>query len=252
MTTRFAAVLVAALILVAACDLAGPAVDITGDWRLTGGTRAGEPIPLVVAAPITMRIDGDEIGGTAACNHYGGEVSINGNRITVGSLMVTEMACDPAVMESESAYLAAIAEVDRFERRGNALTLSGEAVELTYAFVPPTADASLTGPAWLLDGLIEGDAVSSTMGDPATLELRDDGTLTGGTGCRTFDGRYTASDDGVSVSDLVNTDQACPGLERQDEHVLEVIADGFSYEISGDRLTLTDGDLGLVYRLADG
>ncbi|HVM25283.1 MAG TPA: META domain-containing protein [Candidatus Limnocylindrales bacterium] len=254
MTTRIAAALTAAFFL-AACGLvngSGSDAGIDGEWRLSGGSHAGAPLPLVPAAPITMRLDGDEIGGTAACNHYGGNVDIGDGRIGIGSLAVTEMGCDGPVMESEAAYLAALAAVDRFERRGNSLTLSGEGVELTYAFVPPTPDAALIGPTWLLDGIIEGDAVSSTMGDPATLELHEDGTLSGTTGCRTFDGRYTVSDDGISVSQLANDDRACPGLEVQDEHVLDVIADGFAYEIAGDRLTLTAGDIGLVYRVTDG
>jgi heat shock protein HslJ len=253
MTIRIAAVLAAAVLLTA-CDLMGPIGQspLDGSWRLTGGTHSGDPIPLVDAAPITMTFDGSRVGGTAACNIYGGEVTVDGNAIRIGSLSMTEMGCDAPVMASEAAYLAALADVERFERRDDMLTFTGEGVELTYAFVPPTPDAALIGSTWLLDSLVEGEAVSSVMGEPATLELRDDGTLSGSTGCRTFDGGYTMSDGGVEVTDLVNDDRACPDLVRQDEHVLTVIGDGFAYEIDGERLTLTDGRIGLVYRLADG
>lgn len=254
MTTRIAAVLVAALLL-AGCDLAFPGGGSDGPdgtWRLTGGTHGGDPVPLIPAAPITMTLDGTQIGGKAACNQYGGDVQIDGATIRIGMLAVTEMGCDAPVMDSEALYLAALADVERFERIGEVLTFRGQGVELTYQLVPPTPDAALIGPTWLLDSLIERDAVSSVMGEPATLELHDDGTLSGSTGCRTFDGRFEVAEGAVEVTDLANDDRACPDLVHQDELVLRVIANGFSYVIDGNQLTLTDGSIGLGYRVADG
>jgi heat shock protein HslJ len=249
------AVLLAAALALSGCDSLEPgggggSSDLDGAWRLAGGTHGGDPIPLVDAAPITMTIEGAEIGGVAACNHYGGEILVDGQDVRIASVTMTEMGCDGPMMESESAYLAALGDVARFERANGTLTFSGEVVELTYELVPPTPDADMAGTAWRLDALVDGDAVSSTMGEPATLELRDDGTLSGHTGCRTFDGRYERDGGEVRVTDLVNDDRACPDLARQDEHVLSVIGDGFAYAIDGDRLILTDGDLGLVYLVA--
>lgn len=248
MSRRFAA-LVAAVLVLAACDLMSSVTesDLDGSWRLTGGVHGGDPIPLIDDAPITMTVDGSEIGGRSACNHYGGQLAVDGRSISLGAMTMTEMGCDGPIMESEAAYIAALADVERFDRSGEALTFTGEGVELTYDLVPPTPDAALVGTTWTLDSLVQGDAVSSTMGEPAILELREDGTLSGTTGCRTFQGRYERSDDAVSVTELINDDRACPDLVRQDEHVLAVIDDGFSLAIDGNRLTLTDGEIGLVY-----
>ena len=256
MTTRLAAVLAAALAIgLVGCDLVGPPADagLDGEWRLVGGVHHGDPVPIPDEAPITLTVDGADVGGRAACNQYGGTVSVDGDRITFGAMSMTEMGCDPAVMEAESTYVAALRDVERWARDGAVLTLTGEVVELTYEIVPPTADADLVETAWRLDGLVDGDAVSSTMGDqPATLELREDGTISGTTGCRTFDGRYELADGAVRVSDLVNDDRACPDLVAQDEHVLAVVGDGFAYAIDGDRLTLTAGRLGLLYLAGEG
>lgn len=254
MSIRIALALVAVLVATG-CDLplppAGSGGGPDGEWRLVGGAHDGGPVPIPADAPITMTIDRDEVGGRAACNTYGGEITLDGDRIGFGAMSMTEMGCDPAIMQAESAYLAALNEVERWNRQGENLTLTGEAVELTYELIPPTPDAPLVGTTWRLDGLVDGDAVSSTMGDPATLLLRDDGRLTGTTGCRTFEGRYELGDGTVRVTDLTNDDRACPGLETQDEHVLAVISERFDAVIEGDRLTLSDGRLGLLY-LADG
>lgn len=252
MTIRIAAALVAVL-AVGGCELLMPSAgesELDGEWTLVGGIHHGDPVPLPDEAPITMTVSGSEIGGRAACNTYGGEITLDGDRITIGAMSMTEMGCDPAIMEAESAYVAALADVERWSRAGETLTLSGETVELTYELVPPTPDAALVGTTWRLDGLVDGDAVSSTMGDPAILELRDDGALSGTTGCRTFDGRYELGDGTVRVTELINDDRACPDLVTQDEHVLAVIGDGFGYVIAGNQLTLSDGRFGLVY-LAD-
>ncbi len=247
------ATLVAAALLLAACDLLpsnGPAGELAGEWRLVGGAHHGEPIPIPADAPITMTIDGVEVSGRAACNLYDGDVTLDDERITFSAMSTTEMGCDQPVMDAESAYLAALADVERWARDGERLTLASDAVELAYDHVPPTPNAPLVGTTWRLDGLVDGDAVASTMGNPAMLELRDDGTLTGTTGCRAFDGRYEVDDEAVRVSDLVNDDRACGDLTGQDEHVLAVIGDGFDYAIAGEQLRLTAGRLGLVY-LAD-
>ena len=254
MTMRIAAALVAVLAL-AGCDLLVPPAgesELDGEWTLVGGVHGGDPLPLPDDAPITMTVDGSEIGGRAACNTYGGEIALDGDRITIGAMSMTEMGCQPAIMEAEAAYVAALADVERWSRADEALTLSGETVELTYELVPPTPNAALIGTPWRLDGLVDGDAVSSTMGEPARLELRDDGTLSGTTGCRTFDGTYQLEDGAVRVTELINDDRGCPDVASQDEHVLAVITDGFSYAIEGDQLVVSDGRLGLVYFADEG
>ncbi|MBW3612350.1 MAG: META domain-containing protein [Chloroflexi bacterium] len=254
MSIRLSLALVVVLVA-AGCDLslppAGNAGGPGGEWTLVDGTHRGNPLPIPAEAPITMTIDRGEVGGRAACNTYGGAVTLDGERIGFGAMSMTEMGCDPAVMEAESAYLTALDDVERWARQGERLTLTGEAVELTYELIPPTPDAALVGTAWRLDGLVDGEAVSSTMGDPATLLLRDDGHLTGTTGCRTFEGRYEIEGGVVRVTELTNEDRACPGLEAQDEHVLTVINERFDAVVEGDRLTLSDGRLGLLY-LAEG
>ena len=147
------------------------------DLAVDQGVDHGEAVPIVEPGSITMRVDGSEIGGRAACNIYGGTLDIDGNQITISALSMTEMACQEDLMASEAAYMAAIGGVDTAERTDDRLVLAGTDVELHYMLEPPIADASLAGTPWRLDSLITGEAVSSTMSDDATLELargRDD------------------------------------------------------------------------------
>lgn len=110
------------MVMLAACGIAslpgtGP-VDMTGEWRLQSGTVAGEPIPIVADAPITLRVAGSDVSGVSACNGYGGKLAVNGGAIRITDLMGTLMGCAGEVGESEAAYLQALPAVRRAERSG--------------------------------------------------------------------------------------------------------------------------------------
>jgi heat shock protein HslJ len=138
--------------LAAACGGSGGAGDPeaggdpTGSWVLRAGTHAGGEVPIVDGYDITLDVDDDRWGGTAACNSYGASVTIRGDRLEIDGLHATEMACmDAGVMDSEAAYLAAFGGVERFTEDDTGLTLHGDDILLEYE---PRPDAPAdTGPS---------------------------------------------------------------------------------------------------------
>lgn len=247
---------VAALgVLLAGCSLLPGAENaaLDGEWRLQAGTNQGAAIPIPAGSRITLTIDGADVGGSSACNRYGGTLEINGTTITISALSMTEMACQEDLMAAEAAYLAALPRATIAARDGDSLVLSGPQVELRFARLPPVPNADLVGPVWTLDSLISGQVVSSITGEPApTLQLRANGTLAAATGCRDLTGRYTVSGNRVAVTldpyDLVG---CVDPLGAQDTHVLKVVGalDGFTVAIQGSSMTMTAGDRGLGYRV---
>lgn len=245
---RIGSILVLATLLVA-CDWlpGGGAAAIEGEWRLERGTYDGQPIPLAADHPITLRIEGDQAGGSSGCNQYGGELRLDGWSISIGPVSMTEMACDEPIMAAEGMYVAALADVTTVEH-SRSLVLTGPDSELRYSIVVPEADAALVGTDWVLDTLISGEAASSVSGERATLTLDDRGRLVGTTGCRGFVAEYRADGASVTVTDLTVDDVVCTEeIARQDTAVLSVIEGGFQVAIEGRRLTLSAGDQGLGY-----
>jgi heat shock protein HslJ len=252
------------LILVAAilsgCSATSPSpstsggADPEGSWVLvSGSTDAGE-IPLVDDHPITLTIDGSTIGGTAACNGYGGRLEATAAGVEIRDLAWTAMACMPdEVMAAESAYTQSLSAVRAIRRDGQQLVLEGIGLELRFDPLPAPPTAELIGPIWLLDTLVDGDVATAPMGEPATLELRADGTFSGSTGCRPFDGQWVENGERLLATTFAMGDVVCPvELAGQDNHVVSVIGDGFMPSVDGGRLTLTDsGGLGLVYRSSE-
>ena len=258
---RVAGLLVAALLLTA-CG-AGPGsatplptepavpVDASGSWVLTSGSAGGRQIPIVAGTQITLTIEGQSVGGRSACNQYFGELTLIDGVVRIGGLGGTEMGCDEPVMASEAAYLGALAAVTGARMDGEALVLLGPDVELRFDRLeaPPTAD--IVGTDWVLEALVQGDAVASTIGEPATLVLHDDGTLEGSTGCRTLAGRYVVRADEIEFTEFAAEGECAGGPADQDSHIVDVLGDGFRAAVDGEQLTLTsDGARGLIYRVA--
>jgi heat shock protein HslJ len=242
------------ILVLSGCSLfaAGASASLDGEWQLHAGTNQGQAVPIVAGSRITLKVDGTQVGGTAACNQYGGKIHVSGTTISITELIQTEMAClDDRLMASESAYLGALPRVTAAGRNGDSLVLTGPEVELRFDRVAPVANAELVGTTWILDSLISGDAVSSTVGE-ATLELSDDGRISASTGCREVTGTYTMSEGQVLVMlDPYDMIGCVSPLGDQDSHVLNVLTNGFEASVDGNRLTLTARDKGLGYLAQD-
>jgi heat shock protein HslJ len=129
---------VALMVVLGACDMSSPVpsgagpVDVTGDWQMASGTVDGVVFAVVDDAPITLTVEGTQIGGRSACNHYGGEIVVEGERTRFSLTSMTEMACPEPAMAAEAAFSAALPRVVGAVREGDRLTLTGPGVELIF------------------------------------------------------------------------------------------------------------------------
>ena len=126
----------------------GATDDLDGSWRLARRRRRRRAAPLSAATPVTLAVDGREVSGRAACN--GTRLERDGDRLRLGQVMVTEMACPPAVMTLEQRYLSALGAVDAVAVGERRLVLTGADVRLEFD-LDPVRDADLVGTAWSLE-----------------------------------------------------------------------------------------------------
>ncbi|MEB3309845.1 MAG: META and DUF4377 domain-containing protein [Snowella sp.] len=81
-------------------------------WQLVS---MGQTKP-VTARPITVRFERNRIGGSAGCNRFMGNYSVQGNQLDIKSpLGTTRMACPGDTMKHESDFLQALAAANRYE-----------------------------------------------------------------------------------------------------------------------------------------
>jgi len=141
-------------------------LDVEGSWQLASGrTDAGE-VPILEDHPITLTLEGTQIGGRAACNSYGGRVVAGNGGLRLDSLSQTQMACEEPAMAAEFAYMTALGLVREIVRDGEELVARGEGVELRFASLPPPPTAELVDTTWVLETVFVGDVASAPLGSP--------------------------------------------------------------------------------------
>lgn len=269
MSPSFRSLLVALFLFTVGCGVDGESVSAVGDetvadvdavevdssllvgssWSLrSGGGPEGE-VALVDGWPITLTFDERTLGGTAACNGYGASYTIEGSQLLVDGFGKEEQGCAPLVQESESTYMAALEDVDVIDVDGDQLALSGPSTELIFGRNSSVDTGELIATLWLLEATIRDGVATAVEGDPATLRLNPDGSLTGGTGCRSLAGRYVVFGNEVQFPEF-SADGDCPSvMYDQDGKVVGVLGDGFVPVIEDGVLTLSSaGKEGLRYR----
>jgi heat shock protein HslJ len=244
--------LFAGVLALAACgtDAASDGPDVTGEWQLASGAALGADLPFPPGTTATLALSGGEANGTAFCNRFFASYEFDGSSFSFGDIGSTEMGCEPDMMAAESTYLASLDSVDTAVLDGADLLLTGAGVELRFSRVVAVPDSPLAGTRWVLDTLVDGETASSVLGD-AQLELATDGTLSASTGCRTIGGAWSSDGETLVVDAAYDTFGCPPPADRQDVHVLGVLAARPVATVDGDRLTLTSPDgRGLGYRAA--
>ncbi len=137
---RRASILAVIVVAVTACS--GSAERLVGPtWVLDPWSIARLGIEVPAGTIVDLRFDGTELGGTSACNHYGGSYEAGSGSVRLGGISVTTRACeDASLMELESAYLKAFTEVDGWRIQDGeggrpSLKLTGGGFELRYTAV---------------------------------------------------------------------------------------------------------------------
>ena len=97
------------------------------EWKLVSYGTPGQETALPADSEITLTFDQEgRAGGSAGCNSYGGEYQVDGQKIAILNVASTLMACDnPLIMQTESAYLAALGSAETFQ-------LSSDQLEINY------------------------------------------------------------------------------------------------------------------------
>ncbi len=193
-----------------------------------------------VTGEITLQFDEEQVSGIASCNNYFGQYTLEGEKITLGPVGSTMMAC--LEMEDEAAYLKALSEVKelRFENE-QLILLDGEGKgNLVFQAMQ---HASLAGTKWTLTGWNTGTAISSVVIDTEiSLEMRD-GQVSGTAGCNHYFADYEAIDASLKFGVIASTEMYCmdpEGVMEQEVGYLEALRQIDSFEIYGDMLTLSD------------
>jgi len=105
-----------------ACDMAAVNQAANKEWTLT--TLNGKKVDVV--NPPTMKFARGKLTIFGGINQLSGSYALVGDSVTMGQLVSTKMAGDPALMELESSFAKALASVDGYHVSGNLLEVSSK------------------------------------------------------------------------------------------------------------------------------
>ena len=123
--------LVFGTVALAACSGRSGSLEDTLWQMMSYRDTGGEMIQTLPDIKTTAEFKDGSISGKAACNTYNGSYQVNGDRISLGPLMSTMMACEPAAMDQETGYLTALDSADIFEVKGETLKIFNPGVEIS-------------------------------------------------------------------------------------------------------------------------
>jgi heat shock protein HslJ len=128
----FAASLLLALTACALPGAPGAAPLVGSEWRLEdlGGRGVLDRVQATLAFPEAGRV-----AGNSSCNRFFGSYTLMQDRIALGQLAGTRMACAPAVDEQETRYLDALQRAQRLEVRGTTMLMQVQGLDKPLRFV---------------------------------------------------------------------------------------------------------------------
>lgn len=221
----------------------------SGEYVVTAATVDGSRHAFVEGSEVRITFDDGKLGIRAGCNHLFGDYALKDGVLTAGPIGGTEMGCAEPLMAQDAWLAAFFAEEVTIGQDPVTLTSKDTVLTLTpRARVHP--DRELRGVSWVLDGVVEGESVSSVPAGPdvvLTFASKDAGV----TGlCNGFGADVTAVDDAITWMPHMRTLMACADDARNalDTTVASVLTGRTTYTIKEDNLTVTRGDRGLTFR----
>lgn len=226
-------------------------------WRLASYVNAqAETVEAAAHSPAVVTFEDGSASGTSGCNSFFGSYTLSGDRITMGEMGSTLMACEEALMQQEQDFLAALAGAATYAVQGESLQLFDAAGSVVATFavqVAPESAATLTGLKWSATALGGAGVVSSFIaGTEVTANFGDDGSLQGNAGCNNYTASYTVEGSALTVGPATTTRLLCnapEGIMEQEEQYLSALEAANAYRIEGDTLELLDtkGDMVLAF-----
>ena len=111
-----------AMVIFNACSTTN--TSLTGEWKLVSYEDAAAPTPALPGVDTSISFEEGQFGGTVGCNSFGGDYTLSGDQLSIGSVISTMMFCDQTSAQ-ESAVLAILSDKTMtVSYSGNLLTLS--------------------------------------------------------------------------------------------------------------------------------
>lgn len=219
---------------------------VGSQWRLNQYlNESGELQVTNVDTVIDAQFADGKLSGGGGCNRYFGNYTLGPNNQLLfdGPIGSTQMACAQQIASQEQRYLALLADVYRWEIKGDRLLLlnnQGQPVLQYRAELPLTLVNSHWQAAGINNG--RGGVVSSAITTQVNAAFVDN-KISGSSGCNRYSASYETSDSQITIGPVMTTRRQCDqpeGIMTQEQEFLQALAVTTQYKLTADKLELRD------------
>ncbi len=211
-------------------------------WRLTGMPGKDAAALAALPRPVRVRFERGRVTGSSGCNNVMGGYTLDGNRLTLGPLAGSMMACPEPGMSIENAFKAAFAGTLRYSIKGDRLSLTSEA-GATLSFEKEPAPR-LEGVTWDATGFNNGrQAVVSLVTGTRIAFAFADGAIAGSSGCNDFRAPYTAEPGRITIGPVSTSSRTCgEDVMKQEREFQAALKSAVKWAVEGGELDMHRGD----------
>ena len=176
-------------------------------WRVTALPGATLPGGSARNA-LTARFEGGRVSGFSGCNQFTGSYTVDRDKLVLGPLAGTMMACPGTAMGVEQAFHKAFTGAFSVAVDGEGMTLTPANGE-PLRFVREAA-VGLDGTKWEVTGYNNGRqaVVGPKLGTQLNIGFKG-GKVQGFAGCNRFHGPYKMEGNALSIGPLASTRKMC-------------------------------------------
>jgi len=248
--SRLLAAVAVVLLLAAACgDDDDPVSSVASDDASRGTPLEGTTWVLSADAPlgvaleaiaVTAQFQDGRLSGHSGCNRYTASYTLDGDSLSIGpDIGGTSMACPPAQMAVEQAYLGRLPQVTAVAIDGTTLTMTDDQDKTILRYEATEGSEAIQGD-WEVTSYYAGTAITSVLGGVTMTAKFEDGMVSGNTGCNSFNGPYEIDGQNITIGPLASTLAACPTpeLSTQETNYLNALQLAKTFQVTGDQLGL--------------
>jgi heat shock protein HslJ len=211
-------------------------------WRLTSLPGSDAKALAALPRPAVARFEAGRVWGFSGCNNFTGSYTLDADRVTLGQLAGTMMACPDPASSIENAFRVAFTGSLRYALDSHRLSLTAASGEiLTFE---PEPEPRLEGIAWEVTGFNNNrHAVVSPIAGSRIGFSFNDGTVAGNAGCNTFRASYSTQGSSVKIGPAAITRRACADeLMAQEREFLTALESAVKWSIEGNMLDMHRAD----------
>lgn len=211
-------------------------------WRLKELPGPQSAALARLTRPVTLRFESGRLSGFSGCNSFSGSYRLDGDRLNIGPVASTQMACPEPGASVEQAFHAGLAGTLLYQIEGEALSLTSDSgATLRFQQEPPPR---LAGINWKVTNFNnDRHAVVGVLGESTLTASFEDGRVSGSAGCNTFQGAYATEGSQIKVGPLATTRRACDeALMTQEREFLAALASAVTWSIDGNMLDMHRAD----------